>query len=126
MPTVIKKTFSVCLYTIVLSLPLVSYAAEALTKTTELIKAGITVLNTVLAAVFVLALIVFAWGVVKYISAAGDAAKIKDSKAFLFWGIIGVFVLASMWGLIKFIADELTIAGPETQGTILPLKINTR
>lgn len=103
-----------------------SRAAEPLVGTTALVKSGIGVLNVVLAAVFILALIVFAWGVVKYISAAGDAAKIKDSKAFLFWGIIGVFVLASIWGLIKFIADELKIGSPDQQGTILPLKINTK
>lgn len=116
----------ICLYvpsSAVFLFPLTIHAEEALGKTTALVKASIGVLNVVLAAVFILALVVFAWGVVKYISAAGDAAKIKDSKAFLFWGIIGVFVLASMWGLIKFIAKELSIDSPETQGTILPLKV---
>ena len=94
-----------------------------LTQTTALIRQGIKALNVLLVAVFVLALVVFAWGVVKYLTAAGDAAKLKLARPFLWWGIIGLFVLASVWGLIKFIADELTITNPETQGTIQPLRV---
>ena len=94
-----------------------------LTQTTALIRQGINALNVLLVAVFVLALVVFAWGVVKYLTAAGDAAKLKLARPFLWWGIIGLFVLASVWGLIKFIADELTITNPETQGTIQPLRV---
>ena len=101
--------------------PLAAYAQ--LTQTTALVNAGKTVLNSVVVSVFTLALIVFAWGVVKYLTAAGDAAKLKLARPFLWWGIIGLFVLESVWGLIKFIADELDIGNPETQGTIKPLKI---
>lgn len=104
--------------------PLAGYAQ--LSKTTALVQAVTNALNILLAAVFVLALVVFAWGVVKYLTAAGDAAKLKEARPFLWWGIIGLFVLASVWGLIKFIASELTVASPETQGTIQPLKVKTQ
>ena len=102
-------------------LPMMAHAQ--LTKTEGIITKSTGILNTIVVIVFTLALIVFAWGIVKYLNAAGDASKMKEGKAFLFWGLLGMFVLASMWGIIRFVAGELTIDGPETQDTIKPLQI---
>lgn len=98
--------------------------AEPLEKTTAIVRATGGVLQSVVLVVFSLALVVFAWGIVKYLTAAGDAAKLKVARPFLWWGIIGLFVLAAVWGLIVFIAKELNIQeGPETEGKIMPLKV---
>ncbi|MEK7099132.1 MAG: hypothetical protein AAB916_01285 [Patescibacteria group bacterium] len=101
--------------------PMAAYAQ--LLKTEALITKSTDVLRVIVVIVFTLALIVFAWGIVQYLTAAGDAAKLKTARPFLWWGIIGMFVLASVWGLISFIAKELEIAGPETEGTIKPIQI---
>ena len=60
-------------------------------------------INNILIIVFALALLVFGWGVVKYISSAGNPEKEKEARRFLWWGVIGVFVLASVFGLVNFI-----------------------
>ena len=57
----------------------------------------------------VIAILVFAGGIVKYISASGDPAKVKEARGFLWWGILGVFVLAAMFGLVQFIGNSLGI-----------------
>lgn len=61
------------------------------------------ILNTVLVLLFVLALLVFAWGIVKYITSANNPEKEKEARKFLWWGVIGIFVLASVLGLVSFI-----------------------
>ena len=50
-----------------------------------------------------LSFVVFGWGIVKLIANAGDPQKIKDAKGIMLWGVIGIFILASMYGIITFI-----------------------
>ena len=52
-----------------------------------------------------IALIVFIWGIVKYISAAGDSQKARDGMNMIKWGVIGMFVIVSMWGLVVIILN---------------------
>lgn len=60
---------------------------------------------------FVLALVVFGWGVVKLIVAAGDPEKIKEAKQFIWWGVIGIAILASIFGLISFLQGYFGVTG---------------
>ena len=113
---------SVGLALVCFAFPLAAHAQ--LQKTEEIITKSKNILGIIVVIVFSLALVVFAWGVIKYITAAGDANKLKEARPFLFWGIVGLFVLATTWGLIVFIAGELSITpGPGTPGTITPLKV---
>lgn len=59
--------------------------------------------KTLISIVFVLAVVLFGWGIVKFLIAAGDPAKIKDAKKFLLWGVVGMAVLASIFGLISYL-----------------------
>lgn len=58
---------------------------------------------------FLLALFFFAWGIVKLIVAAGDPEKVKEAKGYLLWGVIGLAVLASIFGLIQFLQSYFGI-----------------
>lgn len=49
------------------------------------------------------ALLVFFWGIVQYLF---TDAKEKGSKL-MFWGIIALFVMVSVWGLVNFIGGEV-------------------
>lgn len=51
-----------------------------------------------------LATVVFFWGMVQFIwnSREGDSNATKNGKQFMMWGIIGLFVMFSIWGIIKF------------------------
>ena len=43
----------------------------------------------------------FFWGLVDYIRK--DQNTIEDAKKRMLWGIIGIFVLTSVWGLVYFL-----------------------
>ena len=75
-----------------------------ISKTTDVVRQIVVVL-------FILAVVVFAWGIVKMISAAGNTEKVKQAKGILWWGIIGMFVLATIGGIIAFLQSELGITG---------------
>ncbi|MBN2094021.1 MAG: hypothetical protein JW740_01470 [Candidatus Zambryskibacteria bacterium] len=52
------------------------------------------------------AFLVFVWGIAKFIRAAGSEKEIKDSKNLIIWGVIGIFIMVSIWGIIAFLSSE--------------------
>ena len=65
----------------------------------------------VIVLLFVLALLVFVWGMVKFIFAASNPEQLKKARGILWWGIIGMFVLASVFGIVLAIQSYFGIAG---------------
>ena len=55
-----------------------------------------------------LAVLVFLWGVLKYVIAASDDAK-AEGKSFMLWGIIALFVMVSVWGLVNILRETLQL-----------------
>lgn len=62
-----------------------------------------------------LALLGFFWGLAMYIFSAGSDEKKKEGKNIMIWGVVALFVMVSIWGLVKFIGDALGI----NQGTTI-------
>ncbi len=58
--------------------------------------------------IFVLAFLFFIWGVMRFIQAS-DSVKKEESKKFILWGIIGLFVMTSVWGIIKIVSTTVGI-----------------
>jgi ribose/xylose/arabinose/galactoside ABC-type transport system permease subunit len=56
-----------------------------------------------------LAFLVFVYGVARFIRSAGNEKEIKDSKNLLIWGVIGLFVLVTIWGIIAFLQSEFGV-----------------
>jgi len=75
-------------------------------------------LNTVIMLLFVLVTLYFIWGVVKYVSAAGDEAKLKAGKQHMIWGIIGMAVMAGAWGIVNLVVNYLVGGSGGTTPTI--------
>lgn len=68
----------------------------------QLIIARITgLLDSVLPLLFILATIVFLWGVILYITAGGDEEKRKEGRNYIIYGLIGLFVMVAVWGIVN-------------------------
>jgi len=50
------------------------------------------------------AVIIFLWGVVKYIKSADSEEERIKAKDFIMYGIIGIFVMVSVWGLVNILS----------------------
>lgn len=72
----------------------------------------IGVLNTVVVPIIVaLAFAVFIWGVVNYFFIGqGNDTKREQGKQFVLWGILGMVVLFSVWGLVNILLSTLGVA----------------
>lgn len=52
--------------------------------------------------VMALAVIVFFWGLVKFIW----QDKKEEGKLFIIWGIIALFIMITIWGIVNFMQDS--------------------
>ncbi len=60
-------------------------------------------LNLVIGLLFVLATIIFLWGVIQFITKAGDEVARSKAKGIMTWGIIGLAVMAASWGVVNIL-----------------------
>ena len=58
------------------------------------------------------AVVVFFYGLVKFILAKsnGTTGEIKTGQSFMAWGLLALFVMFSVWGIISFFGKSLGIA----------------
>ena len=56
---------------------------------------------------FSCALIFFFWGVAQYIRSAGSEKE--EGRKIMVWGVVAMFVISSVWGIVRFIRGELGV-----------------
>lgn len=67
------------------------------------------ILNVVAPFIVGLAVFVIVYGILGYISSAADEEKRKQAKDFIVWGIIGVFLMVSIWGLVSILVNTFNL-----------------
>lgn len=70
--------------------------------------------------VFVLAVLFFFWGVAKYIWSDGSGKE--DGRKIMIWGIVALFVMTSIWGIVAFIQKDIFGDTSPTEGKIPTIK----
>ncbi len=102
----------------VLATPLLVFAqgSPQLTNFDQLLVSIGRLINLALPIIVALALLFFFYGLAKFILASGDEEARKSGKHIMIWGIVALFVMVSVWGLVSFIGSALGIQ----QGQSLP------
>ncbi|MEN9405109.1 MAG: hypothetical protein RLY47_68 [Candidatus Parcubacteria bacterium] len=60
-------------------------------------------INFLTGVVAALALLVFFWGLTKYIAKADDEKAKESGKNIMIWGVLALFVMFSVFGLVSFL-----------------------
>lgn len=82
--------------------PLVARAAAQGVK--ALIISAHNLINVLIGIVASCAFLFFVWGLAKFIlHVNGDESAVEEGKAFMKWGIIALFVMLSIWGIVNFL-----------------------
>lgn len=74
----------------------------------QLINAAAYVVGLIIPILIGIALIVFFWGLIKYIKSAD---KKSNGKKIMQAGIVSLFIMVSVWGIIAFAQSALGIRG---------------
>jgi phosphatidylglycerophosphatase A len=81
---------------------------------------GCIIRKSVIPLLVMLAVVVFIIGVVKFISGASDSTKRTEGRNFMIYGIIALFVMVSIWGLVSILQGTFGLGNsvliPQLQG----------
>ncbi len=104
---------------VVLLIPSVVFAAP-FAGVRAMVVAIIDIIGQLRAVAVGLALLFFFWGIAKFIRAAGDEEEIKAGKRLMIWGVVALFVMVSVGGLIMFLQNQLGVRGGGILQVITP------
>ncbi len=94
------------------ALPLLA-AAQTAQNLVGLIRLAGDILNMLIPVLIALALVVFFWGLVRYIwGSSGDKGK-SSAKGIMIAGLVSLFVMVSVWGIIRLAQNTLGVQGSQ-------------
>lgn len=102
------KKLSVFVFVAGFLTPIISFAQDG-TALEGLASSFGGIIATLLPIVVALGLLAFFWGLVKFIFSAGDESAKDAGKRIMVWGLIALFVMVSVWGLVTFMQESLGI-----------------
>ena len=84
-------------------------SAQSLGNLETFIRSVGRLVNLALPIVVGIALLGFFWGLAKFIFSQGNEESKADGKKMMIWGIVALFVMVSVWGLVNFIGQAFNI-----------------
>lgn len=87
--------------------PMFAYAATVFTVLTDIED----IIARIIPIIMAVATIVFLWGIVMYITAAGDEKKAATAKTYISSGLIGLFFMVAIWGIVKALVTTFGVGG---------------
>lgn len=80
-------------------------------------KVNQAILNPILKLIFLIALIVFIWGVFGYLKDSDSDSERETGRRHMIWGLFGMFIMISVYGIMTVIMNTVGVDGT-TQGEI--------
>lgn len=65
----------------------------------------------IISLLFIYTFFLFIWGVYNYLINGGDSKKRQDGGRHILWGIVGMAIMISVYGIIRFVADSVGQGG---------------
>jgi len=93
------------------SLQQAAAASTRFSNFTELVGFFVDIINPLYFILVALAMLVFFKGLVVFIYNAGDTKSHADGKNLMIWGLIGLFVMLSVFGILRFVYRDIGLTG---------------
>lgn len=66
------------------------------------------IINPLIVLIFALAVVIFVYGLVRYLISPDSEEVRKSSKSSMFWGLVGIFIMVSVYSIIKIIINTIS------------------
>jgi len=97
------------LLTLVSAIPYYVYADDRVLPLLGMLKKWLDLLIPISVAI---ALLYFIWSVITLIR-SDEEGKREEAKQGMWWGVVALFVIISIWGITKFIREVFSISGTD-------------
>lgn len=85
---------------------MIAYAAVG--KIALIDKIEKVILDPIITLLFAGAVIYFVWGLVVTITAGDNADKRKDGGEHILWGLIGIFIMVTVYGILNVVSNTIS------------------
>lgn len=92
---------------VISSLPFVAFAATAPTDFKGLAKMLVGIIDIAIPVVMSLGVLYYLWGIAMSIKDSGSAKAWENFRTQVLWGILALFVMVSIWGILRMISNTL-------------------
>ncbi len=96
--------------------------AYALSIDTLIYRLNTQIIDPIIVFMMALALLVFIWGAVEFLmnQGGGEEKAIASGKQHLLWGLIGLVIMVSVFGIMRLIVNTFGITGPPGTNITFP------
>ncbi len=79
-------------------------------KFQDIISYAVCIINSaIIPLIIALALVMFVWGVIRFVINSDDQEQKEKGRQFMLWGIIALAVMVSVWGLVRIVGATFGI-----------------
>lgn len=73
-------------------------------------KINTNIINPIIVVIFSIALVVFLFGLFQYLwKSHGDPSAIKEGSKHIGWGLLGMFIMFSVFGFLQIILNSIPV-----------------
>jgi len=99
---------------------LVPFAALAQSNLGSVLTKIQTLLNQLIPILVTLTIIYFFWGLAQYVLNSGSEEAKEEGKNKMIWGIVAIFVMLSIWGIVGLIGNTFGITPGQSGANLIP------
>lgn len=107
------------IYPSLLIIPSLAFA-QSLGNLTTLVTNLKGLVNSILPLLLAVGVMYFFWGLVTFIRAAGDPKKADEGKSIMIWGIVALFVMVSLWGILTWLTQTANLTNTPINAPQIP------
>lgn len=111
------------LIALTLALAPLSAFAQPISNVNDVTSKLTSIGNTFVTLLISFAVIYIIYNVVRYLIASGDPEKRKEGGMGILWGVVGLFVILSIWGLVAILTNTFGTQNNIPQNQINNLKV---
>lgn len=113
-----KKVLSRFGFLALAGLPVIA-SAQSIGGIMSLLDMASQLINRLIPFVIALTVLVFLWGILKFVL-SNDADGRKEARGYMIWGIISLFVMVSVWGLVNILVRSFNLENTAPPAPGLP------
>lgn len=80
------------------------------------------IINPIVTFMFAVALLFFVFGIVQFLANPADEEGRQKGKQNIIWGVVGMAIMVSVFGIMRFVINSLGFTGPGGKEIQLPEK----
>ena len=74
-------------------------------------KVNANIINPAIEFAFIIATVIFLWGVFQFIMGAADKDKRQEGKDHMLWGFVGFLIMFGVYGIITILTNTIGVTG---------------